>query len=243
LKGFSDAIVPEAAPPQEKIEAIINWMAHGPARQPELFPKSGPDRDPADTLNYASLLQVCGTATNAFVNLADSAGVPARRLLLLNSQRTAKHVVAEAWVNGRWIVVDPAFRIIFHGPNGELLTREELTNPTVFAAATQSIHGYDPSYTFDRTVHVRMSRLLALGSLSRKILTVVMPGWEESSFLSLFLERKSLEALAIAFVFVAFFGILRLGLRLYGERRLGIRTMRVRHKVRRALVAFLDTAS
>jgi len=242
LKGFSDAIIPEEAAPEQKVEAIVNWMAHGPERQQELLPQNGPDRDPTDTLNYASLLQVCGTATNAFVNLADSAGIPARRLLLLNSQRMAKHVVAEAWINGRWIVVDPAFRTILHGANGALLTRDELTNPLVFAAATRNIRGYDPTYTFDRTAHLRASRLPVIGSFGRRALSAVVPSWDESAFLSLLLERKSLEALAAALVLVFFFGMLRLGLRWYGERRFGVRATRIRHQVRRAIAALLDTA-
>jgi hypothetical protein len=32
LKGFSDAIVPEAASPQQKVEAILAWMSKGPPR-------------------------------------------------------------------------------------------------------------------------------------------------------------------------------------------------------------------
>jgi hypothetical protein len=49
---------------------------------------------------------VCGTATNAFINLADSGRLPARRILLLNSDQGAKHVDAEVLVKGRWIVLD-----------------------------------------------------------------------------------------------------------------------------------------
>jgi hypothetical protein len=92
LKGFSDAIIPAAASPEKKIQAILNWMAHGPARPRSGFVGSAQDRDPTDTLNYDSLLRVCGTATNAFINLADSGGLPARRILLLNSDQGAKHV-------------------------------------------------------------------------------------------------------------------------------------------------------
>src|ERR1700679_1503464 len=33
LEGFSDAIVPATSPGDEKIEAILNWLAHGPARR------------------------------------------------------------------------------------------------------------------------------------------------------------------------------------------------------------------
>ena len=66
-------------------------------------------RDPEDTLNYSGLLHVCGSATNAFVNLADSSGLRARRLLLLSPRGTASHVVAEVSLDGRWVVVDPVF--------------------------------------------------------------------------------------------------------------------------------------
>ncbi len=72
LAGFSDAIVPATAPGDEKIQAILNWMAHGPARYPSMPSDLIPDRDPTDTLNYYALLQVCGTATNAFINLMRS---------------------------------------------------------------------------------------------------------------------------------------------------------------------------
>ena len=46
-------------------------------------------REPEESLNYASLLKVCGSATNAFVNLANAGGLPARRLLLMSD--TARH--------------------------------------------------------------------------------------------------------------------------------------------------------
>src|SRR5580700_11886361 len=129
LKGFSDAIVPATSPGDEKIEAILNWMAHGPARRTSGADAAQSDRDPTDTLNYDALLQVCGTATNAFINLVDSGGLEARRLLLVDENGMTKHVVAEVWVNGRWIVADAAFRVLFHSENGKTLTREALADP------------------------------------------------------------------------------------------------------------------
>ena len=70
LKGFSDAIVPFSDNPEQKVEAILAWMQHGPARRSTTDPGSLDARNPEDTLNYRQLLEVCGTATNAFVNLA-----------------------------------------------------------------------------------------------------------------------------------------------------------------------------
>src|SRR6516162_2773877 len=86
-------------------------------------------RDPTDTLNYRQLLAVCGSATNAFLNLSRSAGVESRRLLLLSPDRTAKHVVAETKLDGRWVVVDATYRVIMKDAKGNLLTRKDLQDP------------------------------------------------------------------------------------------------------------------
>ena len=171
-------------------------MSNGPARR-----ESAPDgsvRDPTETLNYASLLKVCGSATNAFVNLADSAGLRSRRLLLLDPHRLTMHVVAEVLVDGRWIVVDPAFRTILRDSAGRTVTRKQLSDRSVFLAATGGIPGYDPSYTYDRTVHVRMARLGRAGYYLRLVFNQIAPGWEDSMTASLLLERESLATMVAA---------------------------------------------
>jgi len=233
LKGFSDAVVPESSSPEEKIEAILNWMTNGPARL-QLGPYVLPDRDPTDTLNYTSLLQVCGSATNAFMNLANSAGIPVRRLLLLDARGLTTHVVAEVFINGRWIVVDPAFRLIPRGRNGELLTREDLANPAVLAAATHNIRNYSPDYTYDSTLHVRLSRIPLGGNFLGNILDHSLPGWQDSTTVSLVLERSSFARMALAIILVLLLIVLRGSIRYYGERRGAIRSVRIRRQVRRA---------
>ena len=193
-------------------------------------------RDPTQTLNYAKLLRACGTATNAFINLADSGGLKARRLLLLDSHRLTKHVVAEVLVDGRWIVVDPAFQRILRGPDGMPLTREELAEPAVWSAATRDIPGYNPSYTYDVTAHVRLARLTWIGSPLRTMLGRFAPTWENSWALSLLLERESLALLVISIAFTLLLYAIRSLLRRYGEKRLNIRTIRLTDQVRRAVV-------
>jgi hypothetical protein len=242
LKGFSDAIVPLSSSDEEKAEAILRWMSSGPSRQDADPIASLPDRDPTDTLNYASLLKVCGSATNAFVNLGDSAGLAVRRLLLLDSRRMTKHVVAEVLIGGRWVVIDPAFRTVLRGSDGGFLTREQLRDPAVFSAATRDINGYDPSYSYENTAHVRVARLGFVGLPLRSFLSRLLPGWEDSTAISLLMERESLATMVAALVLVFLLGLLRVGLRWYGERRLGIRPVRVRQQVRRAFHAFVDTA-
>ncbi|MGB0035906.1 MAG: hypothetical protein WBP79_10575, partial [Candidatus Acidiferrales bacterium] len=219
------------------------WMAHGPARQMAGPNGLSPDRDPTDTLNYDALLRVCGTATNAFINLVDSGGLSARRLLLLDSHQMTKHVVAEVLVNGRWIVTDPAYRVVLRTMDGKLVTREELTDPATFAAVTQLIRGYDSTYTFEHTAHIRLARLGIVGRGMRLLLDRVLPGWEDSTTMTLLVERESFAAVVVSIVLVLLLFLLRASMRWYGEKRLGLRTIRIRDQVRRALHAFLETAS
>lgn len=243
LTGFSDAIVPATAPAEEKIEAILNWMAHGPARLQHGPDGSVPDRNPTDTLNYDALLKVCGSATNAFINLVDSGGLEARRLLLLDSNRMTKHVVAEVLVNGRWIIVDPAYRVLWRGPDGKGLTREQLANPATFAAVTGNTPAYDPSYTFDNTVHVRIARLRVVGNSVRWLLNHVAPGWEDSMTISLLLERSSFAAVITSIFVLLLLILLRAFIRWFGEQRLGLHAPHIRQQLLRACQSFMDTAS
>jgi len=241
LKGFSDAVVPASGAPEEKIETILHWMSDGPARR-----QSAPDgsiRDPTETLNYASLLKVCGSATNAFINLADSAGLPSRRLLLLDSNQLTMHVVAEVFVNGRWIVVDPAFRAVLRDSAGQTLTRKQLSDRSVFAAATSGIASYDPSYTYDRTVHVRMARLGGLGRYLRLAFNRIAPGWEDSVTASLLLERESLATMVTAIFLLMILILIRIFLRWYGTHRLGIHQPQIRMRVLRACSAFFESGT
>src|SRR5882757_3359988 len=93
LDGFSDAIVPNSLPAEQKVTAILNWMREEPSRAIATDPGALSKRDPEVTLTSKQLLRVCGTATNAFLNLARSSDLQARRLLLLGPDRTTKHVV------------------------------------------------------------------------------------------------------------------------------------------------------
>jgi Transglutaminase-like superfamily len=235
LKGFSDAVVPESASDEAKIQAILDWFSYGPARRMGDDPSLLPNRDPTETLNYAKLLRTCGTATNAFVNLADASGLQARRLLLLDSNLLTRHVVAEVFVEGRWIVVDPAFHRVLRGSDRHPLTREELAQPAIWSSATGGIPGYNPSYTYNATAHVRLSRLYGVGRPLRAILDRVYPRWEDSSALSLLLERKSLAELVASVAFLMLILAARLALRRYGENRLRIRTTRLTDQMKRAI--------
>jgi len=241
LKGFSDAIVPEGAAPLQQVQAILSWMQSGPARNVAANPAELSTRDPESTLNYQQLLSVCGTATNAFLNLARSGGLSVRRLLLLTPQRNTKHVVAEVLIDNRWIIVDPAYRVIFRDSQGRLLTRSELRNPAVFADAIRLVPAYPAEYSFDRFAHIRLARLPLDGLGLRTVLDSTVPGWEETVDWNLLLERESFATLVVSVCLTLIFLLLRAVLAWYADRKLRIPRFHLREHVVRAGVAFFFT--
>jgi hypothetical protein len=238
LDGFSDAIVPDSEPAEQQVQAILDWMRRGPPRLVVSDPSALPGRDPETTLNYQQLLSVCGTATNAFLNLARSNGLSARRLLLLTSEGKAKHVVAEVLIDRRWVVADPAYRILLRDANGRLLTREDLRNPAALAEATSAVPNYPKDYTYEKFAHVRLTRLPMQGFHLRWILDKVLPGWEERLDWTLLLERESFFALCVsAFAFFVLI-LARIFLGWYADHRLKIPRFRLRSQFLRAGTTF-----
>jgi hypothetical protein len=241
LKGFSDAIIPEASTPQQKADAILNWMSYGPPRREAPDTSVLSAHDPTDTLNYRQLLEVCGSATNAFLNLSRSSGLEARRLLLLSPDRTAKHVVAEVHLDGRWVIVDATYRAFMKDAQGRLLTRADLQDPRLFQEAVAQIPGYVSIYSYERVAHVRVGALPVLGPFLRRMLDVALPRWDESMDWSLLLERRSFAYFFLSVWALLFFLLLRIVLAWLADHRLRIPRLRLRASLTRATATFFST--
>jgi Transglutaminase-like superfamily len=240
LDGFSDAIVPSTLPAEQKVKAILDWMRAEPSRANTTNPEALSKRDPEMTLTYRQLLNVCGTATNAFLNLARSSDLRVRRLLLLSPNRTTKHVVAEVLIDDRWIIVDPAFRVILKDARGHYLTRSELRDPAVFSEAAGAIPNYPREYNYDQFAHVRLARLPLEGLHLLRLLDGVYPGWDEALDWSLLLERESFFYLVLSGAATLCFLLLRVLLAWYADSRLRIPRFRLRTKAIRAGEAFFS---
>lgn len=241
LAGFSDAIIPEASSPEQKAQAILAWMSYGPPRREAPDTSALSAHDPTDTLNYRQLLEVCGSATNAFLNLSRSSGLDARRLLLLSPDRTAKHVVAEVRIGGRWVIVDAAYRAFMKDSQGRLLTLTDLRDPRLFQEATAQIPGYVTIYSYERVAHVRVGALPVLGPFVRRALDTIAPGWDEYVDWSLLLERRSFAFFFLSVWALIFFFLLRIALAWIADHRLLIPRLRLRTSLTRATATFFST--
>jgi transglutaminase superfamily protein len=240
LDGFSDAIVPNALPAEQKVEAILNWMRAEPSRAIAENPDALGKRDPEMTLTYRQLLNVCGTATNAFLNLARSSDLRVRRLLLLTPHRNTKHVVAEVLIGDRWIIVDPTYRVIMKDARGRNLTRSDLRDPAVFSEAAGAIPNYPLEYNYDQFAHVRLARLPLEGLHLRRLLDSIYPGWDETVDWSLLLERESFFYLVLSAAATLCFLLLRVLFAWYADSRLRIPRFRLREHAIRAGAAFFS---
>lgn len=217
LSGFSNAVLPYTSSPEKKVAAILAWMEHGPARETEYYSDDAEDRDPIDTLNYKELLDVCGTATNAFVNLASAGGIEARRLLLLDAQgMNTNHVVAEVRMDGRWVIVDPSFHAILTDANGHFLTRQELARPGVLEDATRNLPGYDLAYNYQHTAFIHLARLPLVGSFLQAKLNSALPFWQARVNWTVLVERQSYDTLIAGIVLLCVALVLRRLVRWYG---------------------------
>jgi hypothetical protein len=184
---------------------------------------------------------VCGTATNAFLNLSRSTGLTARRLLLLAPDRSTKHVVAEVLLDNRWVIVDPTYRVIMRDPQGQLLTRQDLKKPEVFAQSTSLVPGYPQAYNYSSYAHVRIARLPLQGLGLRRVLEAISPNWDEAFDWSLLLERESFFVLITSAAAALFFLLLRAYLGWYADHRLKIPRFHFREHFIRAAAVFFST--
>jgi hypothetical protein len=241
LKGFSDAIIPEASTPEQRAEAILAWMRFGPPRLEAVNAADLSPHDPVDTLNYRQLLEVCGSATNAFLNLSRSSGLQARRLLLLTPERNTKHVVAEVLLDGKWVIVDATYRVFMKDPQGRYLTRQDLRDPEIFRQATSQIPNYVPIYSYENFAHVRVSALPMHGFYVRQVLDGIFPGWDEHLDWSLLLERRSFLLFFLSTNALILCFLTRMILAWLADHHLRIPRFRLRTNLSRATSAFFTS--
>jgi hypothetical protein len=218
LSGFSNAVLPFTSSPETKVVAILSWMDQGPARSTDYFSDDGENRDPVDTLNYKELLTVCGTATNAFVNLASAGDIEARRLLLLDAQnRSTNHVVAEVRLDGRWVIVDPSYHAMLRDKEGHLLTRQDLAHPDILRDATQNLPGYDPAYNYEHTAFIHVAGLPLIGRFLQGKLNALLPSWQENINWTVLVERQSYDTIVVGIALLVFAMFLRRLISWYGH--------------------------
>jgi hypothetical protein len=180
VRGAAQGMTSGLKNDEAKVQAILDWFKkQSPSLRVADTPMAWSQRDVETILNSRNLLKGCGTAAFAFVNVAKESGLLSRRLILLRPNGTAKHVVAEVYLDGRWAVVDPSFTTLYRNPAGGFYTHEDLLNSEIYAEAARELpRGVARSLTYERATHVRFEGIPIAGKWFRKLLDRVAPGWD-----------------------------------------------------------------
>jgi hypothetical protein len=149
------------------------------------------------------------------------------------------HVVAEVFIDGRWVIVDPTFHAILTDSNGRLLTRQDLARPSVLREATRNLAGYKPAYNFEHTAFIHFSRLPLLGHFLQTRLGSVLPAWQERINWAVLVERQSCATLVVGIGLLGLALCLRRTICWYG-RKFSMFPMNPWEQIRRGGVALFS---
>ena len=107
---------------------------------------------PSDVLRWGSDYRGgCGSHTRVVVSMLQASGVQSRPLFLLDGSGTARHTVVQARVDGRWVVADSYYGIIYRRRDGQLATAPEIAaDPAWYREQTQKARNYPASYDYGR---------------------------------------------------------------------------------------------
>jgi len=143
-------------------------------------------------------------------------------------------------LDGRWIIVDPTYRVMLKDAQGNLLTRKDLQNPAEFLEATSQIPKYLPEYNYENYAHVRLAAVPLHGFNIREQIDRFFPGWDEYLDWSLLLERRSFLFFFLSVNALVCLLILRVILGVLADRHFRVLRFRLRHNLSRAIAAFFS---
>lgn len=106
IKKRSDEVVKNCASQEEKILELSHYVHE------KIKPNSNKNITTNMKISTIDRLDLgvgwCNHQVAAFMRLAEAQGIPTRMIYLLNNEgTTSPHTIGEAFVCGRWIVVDP----------------------------------------------------------------------------------------------------------------------------------------
>ena len=109
----------------EKALAMLTQVFPGRMKHPTVAPK-GPkvaaDRDATDDALLASGCGWCNEQARVFVRLCQACGIPARIVHLFYSDDKTGHTIVEFHADGRWVMADASFVVVFPGKDGRLMS-------------------------------------------------------------------------------------------------------------------------
>ena len=125
IKTISDEVVSSCKDDEHKVIALTHYV-HAKLK-PDASKGIAPDTKMSTTDRLDSGVGWCNHQVTVFMYLAQVQGISTRMLYLINKEGTASpHTIGEAYLNGRWVIVDPLFNFNVRNDNGELLSLRDV---------------------------------------------------------------------------------------------------------------------
>lgn len=103
----------------------------------------------------------CGSYAGVLVKLLRAENIAARFGQMLDREDVngvAHHIVVEAWLDGRWVILDPLYDLVFRGDDGRILGYDEIKRDWE-TLKSQCPPNYDARYDYRGFRRVNFGRL------------------------------------------------------------------------------------
>lgn len=116
----------------------------------------------------------CGSHTRVVVAMLQASGMQARPLLLTTAEGRSLHTVVQTNIEGRWVVSDALFGIVFRTSAGRLATAEDVAADTSrFWAQVRDIPLYDHKYVYEHVTLMNWKKIPVILPAIRKLAVLV----------------------------------------------------------------------
>lgn len=151
IKVISDSVLIEtkAVTDEAKVIALSHYV------YTKLKPDASKGIGPFDKMSTTDRLDVgvgwCNHQVAVFMRLCEAQKIKTRMLYLTNKEGTSSpHTIGEAYVDGRWVVVDPMFDMVLRNAEGKLVSLKDIIkNPSILKTVPLVYARIDENYGGD----------------------------------------------------------------------------------------------
>jgi transglutaminase-like putative cysteine protease len=115
----------DGATPTERARQAMHWVATKVVHPHHVGP-TPPDRALTEEGLIESECGYCNEQARVFIGLCEVMEIPARLLFLFHANEVCGHTIAEAYLDGRWVMFDITFDVVVTLPDGRLAEGRDL---------------------------------------------------------------------------------------------------------------------
>jgi len=124
IKEISDSVIKDCKTDEDKVIALSHFV-HTKLQPDESKIPANAVMSTVDRLDAG--VGFCNHQVAVFMRLCEAQKIKTRMLYLLNKEGTSSpHTIGEAWVNSRWVIVDPIFDLNIRNASGELISLRDV---------------------------------------------------------------------------------------------------------------------